>query len=72
MMIMKHLGTFDAKKVADWVRNSGMEFADYYAESIERFADAEGRVLWFVVADVIGGAFMNALESDVTLQVEIP
>jgi len=69
---MKHLGTFDTKKTADYVRTLSHEHAEYWAEQIEQYGDrTTGRIYWFVVFDVIGGDFMSGLESKVTISLTL-
>jgi hypothetical protein len=64
---MRHLSTFDVKKVAEFVKTLPIPFAEYYGELIEGFGDASGQVPWFAVADTVGRENMNMIEANVVM-----
>jgi hypothetical protein len=70
---MKHLSKFEAKRVAEYIRNQyqHIEYSDMVANQIENSADKDGMVYHFAVSDLVGKDLMHEIESECTMYVEL-
>jgi hypothetical protein len=71
---MKHLSKFEAKRVAEYIRNQYEEVyvgAWMIANQIENYSDKDGMVFHFAVSDLVGKDLMHEIESECTMYVEL-